>query len=1028
MKIFNNLLRYTLLYGVVYILSLSFNMLHAQDLVFYRIRVKDRTDQSPVAGATITNVTLQNSSSTSSDGIGEIQGKQGDEVRISVVGYTDLVVHLGSSTSVDALLERDQKSVGEVVVTALGIKRETRGLTYATQQLSGSAVSDVRDNSGNIMTSLNGKVAGAVVTTASTGPGAAARVVLRGNKSISGNNNALVVVDGVPYDNSQGTQATGTTPNYGSSDGAANINPDDIESINVLKGPSAAALYGSRAANGVIIITTKQGSADRYRIDYNGGFSIDQVNMLTKFQNTYGRGSGGNLGTNVGESWGAPGTTYSDNVRSVFDNASTINNSISTYGGTEKLNGYVSYANSRIGGIFPGNQLGRNNLNLRINSEPLPKLKTDVKLNYVNQQIDNRPRLGDMGIPVEAYIMPRDLSKEELNHFEDINPSNGEPVRKYWSGATLYDNPLWSLNRTSVNEERDRITALASASYELANWLSVMGRYSFDRYNDKTDGSFYQGTMSLGDVRRGGKYYETHNNYWERNIDLLLSGSTALSDDILLTYNAGTSFLTRQRHSFQNMANGLSIPNKFSMSMATTPEFLLINRYKRQLNSVYASAQVGFYENIFLDLTARNDWSSTLGSPHSYFYPSAGLSVVFHDYLKLPDWVQFAKARASYAFVGNDAEPYLLQQLYNFGLGAGQGFVFRNSVKAIENLKPEQTRSFEAGLDVKFLSGRLSLDATYYKSNTKNQLIFLNLPMASGFSREYINAGNIQNEGWEVQLSAKPVDNGRFSWNTGLNFSRNVNTVLELHEKRKREDISASTNYAMVVVAEGERYGDLYGQKWKVDEATGKYVVNSSGLPVAEQNKHLGNFNPDALLGWNNTFSYKKFSLSTLVDARIGGEIVSGTAAYLAAYGVGDFTEMYREGGWVIDAVDENGNANQQAITAQQFWTTVSAGGRNAWGEFFTYDMTNVRLRELALSYRFDVSRIKGITAAQISLTGRNLFFFYRGKSKLDIPGLGKIKNPIDPEGALGTGNYQGIEVGLPPAVRTYGLNLKLTF
>lgn len=1007
---------------------LQVGYLHAQVNTSRKLTVVDKATQTALAGVTVTNLNTKVSANTSSEGQVQLAGSQGDPVLISLLGYERKTETLTTALDMRVELAAQSEAIAEVVVTALGIKRETRGLTFATQQLAGDAVNDVRDNSGNLMSNLTGKVAGATVTTSSSGPGAAVRVVLRGNKSISGNNNALVVVDGVPYDNTAGTQASGTTPNYGTSDGAANINPDDVESINILKGASAAALYGSRAANGAIIITTKKGRSGRYQIDYNGSYSMDQVNMLAQYQNSYGRGNGGQTGANIGESWGAKVPTNPDNVKSVFENGATVNNTISTYGGTDKINGYMSYSNNQIGGITPGNKLKRNSLNLRLNTELIDKLKTDVKLNYVNQQVLNRPRLGDTGMPIEAYIMPRDLSDAELNDYQGVNAANGEPVRKYWSGSSIYDNPLWSLNRTSVNEHRDRITALGSIGYELSKDLSILGRYSFDKYTDVMDGSFFESTQSLGDVRPGGKYYETHTRYSEQNFDLLINGKNQLNADILLTYNVGTSFLKRSYNTFQNMANGLSIPNQFSFMMATTPEFLLISGYERQLNSVYASTQLSFYNNIFLDLTARNDWSSTLKAPHSYFYPSAGLSVVFNEWLNLPQWVNLGKLRASYTQVGNDPAPYLLNQLYQFSLGAGKGFVSRSPTKAIPNLKPEQTKAFELGLDMKFFENRLGFDATYYKSNTINQLLFLALPMASGFSREYINAGDIENRGFEIQLTAVPVKTTNFNWNTGLNFATNTNKIIELHEKTKRSNISENTKYATVIVEEGGKYGDLYGHKWKTDPNSGKYVVDAKGLPVVEANQKLGNFNPKALLGWSNNLNYKNFSLNTLIDARIGGEIVSGTAAYLASYGVADFTEQYREGGLILDAVQADGSINTAAISAQDLWQKVGQNGRDAWGDFFTYDMTNVRMRELSIGYKLNTGAIKGIQSAQISISGRNLFFFYRGKSKLDIPGLGKIKNPIDPEGALGAGNYQGVEVGLPPSVRTYGLNLKLTF
>src|SRR5690606_25970858 len=352
-------------------------------------------------------------------------------------------------------------------------------------------------------------------------------------------------------------------------------------------------------------------------------------------------------------------------------------------------------------------------------------------------------------------------------------------------------------------EVRDRITALGSATYQLTDWLSIMGRYSFDKYIDNTDGSFFASTVSIGDVRKGGKYFETNARYQESNFDLLLNGKNPLTSDIAVTYNIGASSLRRKYSSFQNMANGLSIPNEFSLKMATTPEFLAIAGYERRLNSVYASAQVAFYNNVFLDMTARNDWTSTLKAPHSYFYPSVGVSAIFNEWLHMPAWVNYGKIRTSYTRVGNDADPYLLRQLYAFGLGAGNGFISRSPTKAIPDLKPELTKSLEAGLDMKFFENRLGFDLTLYKSNTVNQLLFLGLPMASGYSRQYINAGNIENKGIEVQLTGTPIKHQHFTWETTLNFSSNTNKIVELHEKTKRANITDNNRYATVVVNEG---------------------------------------------------------------------------------------------------------------------------------------------------------------------------------------------------------------------------------
>lgn len=989
--------------------------------------VTDNDTREPLTGVSIRISGKPLATATDEAGKFTLQAATGDVLLLSYMGYAEKRVTIGTGQVYAVTLEpAEAEELGEVVVTALGITRKTRSLTYATQQISSSQLDEVRDNSGNVMNSLTGKVAGAVITPAATGPGSAARIVLRGNRSISGDNNALIVVDGVPIDNSANTQANSTFNSYGGSDGASNLNPDDIESVNVLKGPTAAALYGSRGANGAIIITTKRGKSGRAAIDYNGGVSMDQPNLLMRFQDTYGRGNGGQAGATAAESWGAVTSTHPDNVRSVFRTAATVNNAISLSGGTENMQAYASYTNNHNAGILPGNKMDRNTLNLRVNNTFFDKLNTDAKITYLNQKTANKPRLGDTGTPMGAYIMPRDMSESELRDYEGTDPVTGQPTRKYWTTSSIFDNPYWDLNRTSVNEERNRITLLGSARYELTDWLRVLARYSYDRYDDHETGRYYAGTVSLGNVLPGGQYFETNTVRSERNIDVLLSGENTLSSNLSISYNVGGSLLNRRSKGLQNMANGLSIPNQFNLAFATTPTFNNVTDLDRELQSVYGNAQFNFRDFLYLDVTARNDWSSTLPAPHSYFYPSVGLSAIVSDFVPMPGWVTLGKVRASYTEVGNDAAPYLLDQLYRFALGAGQGFVNRDLTKAINDLKPELTRAWEAGLDWQFLNNRIGFEATVYKTNTINQLLFIGLPLASGYSQQYINAGNIENRGIEVQLNAKPVDAGDFSWTTYVNFSRNLNRIIALSEQSDRALLSTSVRLATVVAVEGGAYGDLYGTAWDKD-ANGNYLVNDNGLPLTKTNQKIGNFNPKFLVGWGNTLRYKQFALSFLIDGRVGGDIVSGTDSFLGAYGIGDYTAEHREGGLVLPGVKADGSPNTTAIDAQTFWTAVSQNGRDAWGEFFTYSTTNFRLREASLGYEFALNG-GAFKRAQLSLTGRNLLFFYRGKARLDIPGMQRRTIPIDPEAALGISNYQGIEAGLLPAVRSVGLNVKLSF
>ncbi|SEW55139.1 SusC/RagA family TonB-linked outer membrane protein [Chitinophaga arvensicola] len=1011
--------------------------LSAQDQLSLKGVVRDAASKAPLPGVTVSVKGTTRGVSTDVDGKYAISATTGNILVFTYVGYDKQELPVHAQTTIDVSLQQSSTGLNEVVVTALGIERKTRSLGYATQQLDNAKINTVKDPSANIMNTLSGKVAGAVITPAASGPGGAVRVVLRGNRSISGNNNALIVVDGVPIDNTMstekggggsantiGTQPKSTSSGYSGSDGAASVNPQDVESINVLKGPAAAALYGSRAANGAIIITTKSGKSGKLAVNYNGGVSMDQPNMLMKFQNTYGAGNKGQAGTRAAASWGAPGQTYSDNVRSFFNTGTAVNNSIDISGGNDKLRGYASYTNNAITGIIPKNRMDRNTLNMRVAAEVLPRLTTDVKLTYISQEIKNKPRLGDQGIANEAYLMPRDLSKDSLKNYEGID-ANGQPFPKYWTTSTTFQNPYWEVNRNQVDESRNRIMLMGSAKYRLTDWLSLQGRYSLDRYDDKITASYYNGTVAFP-VQPGGRYLEAYVNHWERNMDLLLSGSNKVSEDFHVSYNIGGSILTSKGYNSQALANGLSIPNRFNLSFASAPA-VTNTTIRKEIQSVYGNAQLDFRQYLYLDVSARNDWSSTLPSPYSYFYPSVGLSAVISEMVKMPSWVTFGKVRGAYTQVGNDADPYMLLQAYYYSPGAGGGFVSRDNTKSIYNLKPEQTKSWELGLEWKFLDGRLGLDASVYKNNTINQLLRIGLPQASGFDLQYINAGNVQNKGLEVMLSATPVKRSDFTWNTNVNFATNRNEVLYLKDGVNQINLSNATNFATVQVRTGGRYGDLYGYAWQKDAKTGQYLIGTDGLPVVAQNQYLGNFNPDYTLGWNNQLQYKRFSMSFLIDGRVGGIMVSGTDALLASYGVADYTTKYRDGGLVLPGVLADGSQNAKSISAEEFWTKVSQGGRDAWGQFFAFSATNFRLRELSFGYDLNFDQ-KLVKSARISLTARNLFFLYRGKSLLDIPGMDKRKLPIDPESALGTSNYQGIEAGLPPAVRSFGLNLNVSF
>ena len=1001
-------------------------------------RITNKKDGSPLADVTVINKTAAFNTKSNADGTFRITAQKGNKLAFSLLGFHTHEHTVSQQGVLNIQLESAEQNLDEVVVTALGIKRESKGLSYSTQQVKASEVADIKDNSGNFLTNLTGKVAGAVVNTTSGGPGSSARIVLRGNKSISGDNNALIVIDGIVFDNSTVAQPTGAYSNiYSSSDAGANINPDDIESINVLKGPAAAALYGSRAVNGAIIITTKQGAAGQYKIDLSTTQSLEKVANLPYYQNTYGRGNGGVAGPNSIESWGPniDNATANNHIKNFFNDSHSGSYNLQASGGTEKITSFFSFNNSKIEGIVPNNKMDRNNLDLRINTEFIKGLKTDLKLSYLNQNIKNKALIASHGPAATLLTMPRDLSQEAYDTYEIINPGTGLPQSTFWStSANTTNHPLWMVNRTSVNENRDRIYGVGSVSYQFFPWMNFMTRFSFDKYNETTEASFYDSTRPSATFLAGGTYYITPSTYSNTNLDLLITGGTdIIPDKIKLNYVLGSSFLHRSFGTYTNMANGLIIPNKFSLAFAKTPSFNGLvapggpYNYKRQLNSVFASVNIEFYQSLYLDFTARNDWSSTLPSPHSYFYPSVGLSYVLNSSFNMPEWVNLAKVRGSFTQVGNDAAPNLLQQTFTYTNSTGTGFIVQNETQSIANLKPEKTNSFETGFDLQLFSSRLNLSGTYYKSNSINQLMQLAVSTASGFANKYINAGEIENKGFELQLQSKLIQNESFTWESNLNFARNINKVLSLAENINSVNISANPNYATGLATVGGAYGDLSGQIWKKDPTTGKFIVNANGLPVIENAQILGNPNPSSTLGWNNSFKYKNWGLHVNVDARLGGEMVSGTAAALADYGVADFTEAHRDGNWILDAVDASGNANTKAITAEQFWTAITSAN-NGVGQFFTFDMTNVRVRNLGLSYNAPRNLLPYVKGAQFTFSVNNALFLYKGKSILDIPGLGKIKNPVDPESSIGSGNFQGVEAGVLPLTRTFTLGVKLSF
>ena len=964
---------------------------------------------------------------------------------VSTVGFATMEKNVGANVSeVNFALTEAKADLEAVVVTALGITRQKKTLVYATQSVKASELTEARD-ANNVINSLSGKVANAVITQGSGGVGSGARIVLRGNRSIQGSNNALIVVDGVPLSNNTNGTAGSDFGFVQGSDGASSINPDDIESVTVLRGASAAALYGSQAGNGVIIITTKKGKKDRVAVTLNSGVAMESVFALPQFQNSYGQGNGGILKDTLtsGESWGAKMTgqsitnyllkpgTYSaqpNNVKDFFRNGTSFNNSIGVTGGTEKMQTYFSYTNNQIKGIIQKNDLNRHTVNLRITNQVSSRFSTDAKITYVNQEIKDRPRSGEENAPViDIYNLARNISTADAQNYSLLNNVGVLAPTAFPSTlSSIYQNPYWIVNQTSINESRDRVIGFLTAKFKINNWLTLSGKANLDKTFDRGENSIAEGTILW--AKSGGDYQKNNFIVTEKWFDAMLEGNNTITKDLKINYRIGSIFQDRQFDANYQSAGGLFVTNKFSLNYAKNPQ-VISSFTEVQTQSVFGQANISFREAIFLDLSLRNEWDSRIPKPYTYSYPSAGLSAIISDLITLPTQLSFLKANVNYAEVGNGGQFGLLKSVYYYGQGAGNGFLQRSATLPLPGLKPEIVKSLEFGVEARFFKNRIGFTANYYNSNSFNQLLQVQLPVATGYSNKYINAGNIQNHGFEFVIEGSPIQTNNFKWNVTLNIAMNRSKVVSLDPNIKTFYLGGGFGRsATPVIQEGKAFGDLLAFKWATD-AKGNHMVDPlTGKPVLTKDQsYIGNFNPKATVGFTNTFEYKAFSLRVLVDGRFGGTLVSGTEMNLAFSGIPAVTEAHREGGWSLGGVDATGAAVSKTISAQDFWQ-IASGKRYGAGEFFAYDATNLRVRELSIGFSIPVKNTKVIKAAKLSFVGRNLFWLYRGKSLLDIPGIAKRKMWFDADMSLGNGNYQGVEYGTLPSTRSLGVNLQVTF
>lgn len=991
-----------------------------------RGRVVDVSGE-PLIGATIREKGGTRGTVTDIEGNFILSVPDSAVLQVSFVGYESIEVSVGGRKTLEIQLRENTVMLDNVIITALGLEKKEASLAYSIQKVKGEELTRMKEV--NMITALAGKAAGVQINKNSSGIGGSAKVSLRGIRSASGDNQPLYVIDGVPMLNigtEQAYSAIGGTANAGNRDGGdgiSNLNPEDVESISILQGAPAAALYGSQAANGVILITTKKGNtAGQRNIYFSTGLTFDKAFSLPKMQNCYGV-------SDVVDSWGEKAYLPTSNeLNDFFRTGLTSITSVSVNYGNEKIQTYFSYANTTGRGIVDKNQLTKHNINLRETAVMFnQRLKLDGNVNVMRQIVKNKPVSGGfyMNPLVGLYRFPRG---EDLSYYKD-NYEIYDPERKLgiqnWHTFTedFEQNPYWIQNRIQSKETRMRSIISLSANLRINSWLTVQARGSVDYISDKMRQKFYASTAPAL-CGANGRYIEM--DYQETLIygDVMAMGKRKWEDfalDVAIGGSINDKNVNSTRYDSKNAS--LKYANVFNLANIVMNGSASIDQKidsRRQLQSVFGTAQVGYQDKVFLDLTARNDWASTLAytshEKSGFFYPSAGLSFLIDKWIQLPEWISFAKLRGTYSKVGNDIPQFITNSVSHITAG---GELQANDAAPFKEMEPEMTHSVEVGTEWRFFQSRLGFNLTYYRTNTHNQ--FFKLPALAGdmYAYRYVNAGDIQNRGWELTVDATPVLTPDFTWKTSLNFSSNRNKIKELHEELKElvyGPSSFSSSYAMKLV-KGGSIGDIYGKAF-VRDVEGNIVYQTEGdhkgLPAVEGEGNtikVGNANPRFIMGWNHTFSYKGFSLYFLLDWRYGGKILSQTQAEMDLYGVSQVTALVRDRGYVT-------LEGQQIDNVKGFYKNI-VGGRAGVTEYYMYDATNLRLREVSLNYTFPkkwMQKTKVLKDLQLAFVARNLCFLYK-------------KAPFDPDLVLSTGNdNQGIEVFGMPTTRSLGFTVKCEF
>ncbi|WP_290433136.1 SusC/RagA family TonB-linked outer membrane protein [Alistipes finegoldii] len=972
------------------------------------------TDQNgvPLVGVSILVKGSARGTTTDVSGRFVLRIEPGDVLVASYLGYESVEVAADSRTGVEIRMQESSKALDAVVVTALGIKRSEKALSYNVQGVKGEDMNIVKD--ANFMNSLAGKVAGVSINASAGGVGGATRVVMRGTKSISGNNNALYVIDGVPILNVTGGSVDSE---YGlaGGEGISDINPEDIESVNVLTGPSAAALYGSAAANGVVLINTRKGSAGKPKITVSNNTTFSSPFMMPEFQNTYGNKIG------IYASWGEKlAKPSSFDPADFFNTGALVQNNVSLSTGNDRHQTYISAGTTNGTGILPNHEYSRYNFTFRsVTKFWRDRLTLDYGGSYIIQRNQNMSAQGKYFNPLTAvYTFPRGEDFSTVQAYERFDTGRNMFLQ-YWpwgDQAMNMQNPYWVQYRNMRTNKRDRYMLNLNAKYQVNDWLDIAGRVRIDNTVGENEKKYWASTIQLF-AGENGSYFANKQHVKLFYGDVIANVDKRLGKDFTLAANVGASW-SRERSDLVGGGGKLDIANFFTLNNIIKEYRTLEQNRKHSMLTVsaFANLELGWRSMLYLTATARNDWASSQSGTEqlSFFYPSVGLSAVVTEMVKLPRWISFLKLRGSYAEVGSPLPQYLSSATYQFNSSTGYYETYTRFVP--DKLYPEMTRSWEVGMDLRLWQERLTLDITYYKSNTNKQTFQIPISGSSGYSSMVVQSGCVQNKGVEAVLGVK-LRSGDFSYNASFAYTLNRNKIKSMvpyyttldGQVGSLNQITKSNidgGAASFILREGGTMGDLWTKNVIKKDEDGNYLVNAGGkLEIAALSQKVGSVLPKYTLSMNNDFRYKGFRAGFQLHARVGGKVLSATQAYLDGYGVSKASAAARDKGGVP--------VNQGKVDAETWYTTIGTGKVYS---HYIYNAANIRLQEASIGYTLPKRWFRDVCSIDISLVGRNLWLIY-------------CKAPFDPESASSTDTYyQGIDFFMQPSLRSYGFSVKLNF